>query len=390
MKTLVIIAAGCALLACGKQEDPPTSETPKITEGHGPIVMASASPAGMPAQLNVADPTGLERYERIVRNVEDCPLEGYQVVPTCPGIQMFNAGIGNTAPEIKAAVGRKMIGSGSPAVRVTAAELMTGPNGTSTESQDAIAEAASREHDPGVLRAFIRVIADDGARNPRVASVLLAAADHADPDVRLQAVYALTSATNRGMHGAAAKLIALAESDREPKVRHTACEYSGKLGSDELLPLYERLTSTTADPELYSACMEGLVRMFHNHPVFDTSNEQAYRLFLRRLDDKPRTEHSPPWNVMSTFCYYSHGSDLAKLAAWKQQATWFDPAEVKRVMTHVIADKTANWMARAAAVESMVGLGATKLELAALKRGYTSGDRKDKPVLDKIASAIAE
>jgi len=93
---------------------------------------------------------------------------------------------------------------------------------------------------------------------------------------------------------------------------------------------------------------------------------------------------------MSTFCYYSHESDLAKLAAWKQQATWFDPTEVKRVMAHVIADKTANWMARAAAVESMVGLGATKLELAALKRGYLPGDRKDKPVLDKIASAIAE
>jgi hypothetical protein len=371
-----------ALAACANNDD--ASATRK------PIVMASALPTGMVPQLNIAATTGLERYERIVRNVEDCPLEGYQVVPTCPGMQMFNSGIASVSADLKAAVGRDMIGSASPAVRVTAAELMQGASGLSTDSQDAIAEAAGRERDPGVLRAFIRVVADHGATNPRVAAVLLAAADHADKDVRLQAVYALTSATNRGLAGGATKLVALAERDSDQKVRHAACEYGGKLGANELLPLYEKLTANTNDPDLYAACMEGLVRMFHNHPVLDTANEQAYRLFLRRLDHKPRTEHSPPWNVMSTFCYFSHESDLDKLAAWKQQAPWFDPTEVKRVMASVIADKSASWMARAAAVESMVGLGATKGELEALKRGYHATDRKDKPVLEKIAGAMRQ
>ena len=93
---------------------------------------------------------------------------------------------------------------------------------------------------------------------------------------------------------------------------------------------------------------------------------------------------------MSTFCYFSHGShgaDADKLSAWKQRAPWFDAAEVKRVLTSVISDKTTSWMARAAAIESMIGLGANKPELAALRKHI---DPKDKSVLDKLASAISE
>jgi hypothetical protein len=241
-----------------------------------------------------------------------------------------------------------------------------------------------------VLRAFLRVIADHGMKNRKVGAILVGATRHADKDVRLQGIYALSSPANRGVPDATTRLAALATDDPEPKVRQAACEYSGRLGSDDLLPMYEKLTASSVDHEMYAACMEGLVAMFHNHPSFDTANEGAYKLFLRRLDAKPRTEHSPPWNVMSTFCYFSHESDLDKLAAWKKQATWFKPADVKRAMSDVVSDKTASWMARAAAVESMVGLGASKSELEALKRGYSPADRNDKPVLDKIASAISE
>ncbi len=381
MKTLVTIGAGLLLAACNKTTDVGTATAP--------TVMASANPSGLAPQVNEA-PAALDRYERIVRNLEDCPLEGYQIVPTCPGMQMFKAGMANTPADIKALVGHAMIGSTSPAVRLQAAELMTGPDGANAPSQDAIASAAMTERDPGVLQAFIRIVGHAGMKNPRVAAMLVMAADHADKDVRMQAIYALTSPVNRGMTGGAEKLVAMAEHDVEPKVRQAACEYGGRLGSDAMLPLYEKLTASSTDPELYAACMEGLVAMFHNHPSFDTSNEGAYKLFLRRLADKPRTATSPPWNVMSTFCYFSHESDLDKLAAWKQQATWFKPADVKAVMSSVISDKHASWMARAAAVESMVGLGATKAELEVLKHGYRAGDRDDKPVLAKLSSAMAE
>src|SRR5690606_23189355 len=140
---------------------------------------------------------------------------------------------------LRAELGRAMIDHRSPAIRVKAAELMTVPDGAlARESQDAIADAAVRETHVGVLRALIRTIADHGAANAKVARVLLAAADHAHPAVRLQAVYALSSASNRGLAGGSTKLAALAERDSDPKVRHSACEYAGKLGGDDLLPLY--------------------------------------------------------------------------------------------------------------------------------------------------------
>lgn len=380
------------LAACGT---PPQDASPRAVRGE-PIQVTPTSgrafSAGGPAgAVNVAD-SGLERYheryQRIVRNVADCPLEGYQIVPTCAGMHELAAGIANVPAELRAEVGRSMLSHASPAVRVKSAELMKPSHGAaSVDSQNAIADAAGRERDPRVLRAFIRVVADHGAANPNVARVLLAAADHADKDVRLQAVYALSSTTNRGLAGGSTKLAALAEHDADPKVRTSACEYAGKLGGDDLLPLYTKLTATPKDPDLYAACMEGLVRMFHNHPVFDTANEKAYRLFLSRLDASPRSETSPPWSVMSTFCYFSHGADSDKLAAWKQKAPWFDAIEVKRVMTSVISDKNASWMARAAAVESMIGLGASKPELEALRKKL---DPKDKAVAEKLAASLAE
>ncbi len=365
--------------SCSSQRDASPPPQPPLA------VMPTAGPAG---QVNVAD-ASLERYQRIVRNVADCALEGYQIVPTCPGMHELAAGISGVPLDVRAELGRSMITHASPAVRVKAAELMNAAHGTgpSLESQDAIAEAAAHERDPGVLRAFIRVVADKGATNPKVGAVLLAAADHADKDVRLQAVYALTSQANRGLVGGSTRVARLAESDSDAKVRTTACEYAGKLASDDLLPLYDKLTATTSDPDLYAACMEGLVRMFHDHPILDTANEKAYRLFLSRLAKQPRSETSPPWSVMSTFCYFSHGGDEAKVTAWKKRAPWFDAAEVKRVMTSVISDKATSWMARAAAIESMVGLGATKPELAALR---THIDPKDKSTLDKLASVISE
>jgi len=341
------------------------------------------------AIVPVTTATPLDRYERIVRNVEGCELEGYQVDPACPGLHELTAGLADVPRTARAELGRALLGDPSPAVRIEAAELMNVHHGVgpSAADQTAIAAAAGRERDPGVLRAFIHILAERGASDPEVAKVLLAAADHADRDVRMQAVYALTSPNNRGLAGAPAKLAQLAEHDPDIEVRTTACEYAGRLGSDELIPVYKRLTATTDDPDLYAACMEGLVRMFHDHPAFETASEPAYRLFLDRLSATPRTESSPPWNVMSTFCYFSHESDLTKLAAWKQRATWFDAAEVKRVMSSVIADPHASWMARSAAVESMVGLGATRTELEALRKLV---DPKSKPVLDKIAGAMAE
>ena len=386
-----------SLIACGKSD----REAPPGVEHAAPAVPALAAavpvvqPAahtGEPTIVNVVDVSSIKRplersaIETLVLGIGACPLEGYQIVPACPGMEAFAAGMKGKTATLDAHAGGRLLHHASPAIRVKAAELMA----DTIESRDAIAGAMAVERDPGVLQAFIRAVADDGARVPKVGAMLLAVAGHADPAIRLQAISAIALPANRQMAGGPEKLVAMAEQDADPKVRQVACEKGGKLGNDVFLPLYEKATASAADPEMYAACMAGLVAMFHNHPGFDTSSEAAYRLFLRRLDAQPRTEHSPPWNVMSTFCYFSHESDLDKLAAWKQQATYFKPDDVKRVMAGVIRDRAASWMARSAAIESMVGLGAGQPELAALKHGLDAADRRDRPVFDKLASVLGD
>ena len=93
---------------------------------------------------------------------------------------------------------------------------------------------------------------------------------------------------------------------------------------------------------------------------------------------------------MSTFCYDSREADLERLAVWRRTATWFDANEVKAALTGVIADRSTSWQARAAAIESMVGLGATPDELKSLAAGYASGSEPgDARVLATLDRATA-
>jgi hypothetical protein len=334
---------------------------------------------------SVAPPGTLERR---VLDLASCQLEGYQIVDTCFAMRALRQELATPggSKELSLALGTSLLRNGAPAVRIEAAKLM----GSDVASRLAIVDRARRETVPAVRQAFVRLLADEGARIPPVAQFLLESADHPAAAVRRDALDAITAVANRGMPGGAAKIIAMVDRDPDASVRRAACALGGKLGDALLVPMYASHTATTNDPELYAACMEGLVAMFHNHPVFDTASEPAYRLFLERLATQPRSEQSPPWSVMSTFCYFSHDADLDKLAAWKLRATWFDATEVKRVIATVITDKATSWMARTAAIESLVGLGATKAELAALRGSYDPRDAADRRVLAKFDSALGE
>jgi hypothetical protein len=192
------------------------------------------------------------------------------------------------------------------------------------------------------------------------------------------------------MKGGPEKLAAMVEGDADPKVRSTACEYAGKLGAPSLVATYEKFTASAEDSKLYSACMNGLVALFHNYPLYDTSVEGAYKLFLKRLNAKPRSKDAPPWQAMSAFQYANTGDRNSKLVDWQKKATWFKPADAKKALASVIADKQSNWMSRTGAVSSMVGLGATKKELEALKAGYDGKDNTDEYVIKKIDEAVAK
>jgi hypothetical protein len=173
----------------------------------------------------------------------------------------------------------------------------------------------------------------------------------------------------------------------EAKVRAAACEYGGKLGHKAMLTVLEKLTNKTDDKDMYSACMKGIVAMFFQYPFFETTSQEAYKLFLKRLNAAPRSADSPPWSVMSEFAKYADDKN-EKLVAWKKKATWFKDAEMRKALAAVVADKKTNWMARTGAIESLIALGASKAELETLKKGYDEKNFDDKNVLKKLDEAI--
>jgi hypothetical protein len=336
------------------------------------------------AALRKAVESPPSRLEKLIVDLETCPLEGYQITSTCPAMVALAAELSGRKPELSIPLGSRLLAHRAPAVRVQTAAML-GASGA-----NAIVDAARGERDARVLEAMIKTLAPGAAQSPRVAAFLLEATQHLVPGVRAQSLAALALPANRSIPGAAARVLAMAERDPDPALRREACAAGGKLGDASFVPFYERITENPTDAALHAACMEGIVAMFHNAPAFDTANEAAYRLFLRRISAQPRSEYDPPWQVMSTFCYDSREADLERLAAWRKNATWFDASEVKAALSSVIADRSTSWKARAAAIESMVGLGATPDELKALAAGYASGsDPGDARVLATLDRATA-
>lgn len=363
-----LLAVVVALAGCTKVED---------TQGPGTASARKVVERGAPSGI-----------EKLVTDLESCELEGYQITSTCLAMERLAAELAqpSSAHELTLALGGKLLAHRAPAVRLQAAAML----GTDRASRDAIVDAARKEPDARVREAMIRTIASEGAKYPRVGAFLLESTQFPEAEVRAQALAALTLPASRALPGASDRVRAMAERDPDGAVRRAACAAGGKLGDAAWVPFYEKITASSEDAALYAACMEGLLAMFHNAPAFDTANIDAYHLFLRRLSAQPRSEHSPPWQVMSAFCYYSHEADLAKLAAWKRTATWFDPAEVKAVLASVITDHATSWEARTAAIESMIGLGATREELHVLGAGYDKTDMADRRVLAKLDSALTE
>ena len=386
------ILIALALAACKKDEAEQaaaktTEDEPAVPD---PVAAVEAKVDEVKAIWKEGEPLGKDAYEQLIVAHASCEIKDDQIDPKCPAVEALKQAMNATQKlsdlgGMSADLGRKLIGHESPAVRIKAAGMMESFFGTDTSSQDAVVEQARKETDPSALKAMIRTVWNDGAKNPKVAELLLWAADHADARVRKQAAYALSSPWNREMPGAAAKLAALMAGDADAEVRQTACERAGEHGNDELLPTYEKLTKDTADGELWGACFAGIVKMWASYPLYDTASKKAYQLTLKLLEKAPRSEHVPPWQVMGDFEHLATVPD----EDWKKMATFYKAGDVRKALAAVIADPKANWMARSGAVGSYAALGASKKDLEKLKAAYASPEGTDSHVIDALDKAIA-
>jgi len=336
-----------------------------------------------------------EEYEKLLLGLAKCSLKESAIDPNCPERKAWVEGRtrANALKDIgglSGSLGKKHIKHESPAVRIQAAELLQSLFGTDKSGQAALLDAAKTEKEPAVLVAFVGTLQNEGKRNPDVGKFLLQMADHEAPMVRKRAMQALSSGWNRDMDGAVDKLIEKIDKDPDMSVREAACESSGSHGDDKLVAVYDRYTADPKkEPKLYAACMKGLIEAWEDFPLYETANEKAYKLTLKRLAYTPRSETVPPWIAIGDFGYLGK-TDSRSLTEWKKKATWFKPAELQKLLEAVVEDPKANWMARKAALDSMVGLGTDKATLTRMKAKYKDAKEfGDKSLVEALDKAMA-
>ena len=332
-----------------------------------------------------------EQYEKLVLALETCELKGANIDWKCEAMKKLNeARKAKTALKdlggLMAGIGKKHLTHESPAVRLKSVQLMSSFFGAGDETRKIVLEGIDKEEHPAVVKAMVGVVGSSGSKSPEVAALLLRLADHKEPMVRKECISWLSTSFSKKVEGRVEKLIEKMEKDADMDVRAYACEVAGKIGDDRLIPVYEKLTADANEKKLYSKCMEGLLLTFFAYPFYDTFSQKGYELMLKRLADTPRDENRPPWTLTGDFKYYAK-TNIRGLTEWKKQATWFEPKKVMAPLGDIVKDEAANWMARTAAIDSLVGLGMPKAELEALQKACEGKCKSH--VLDKLKKAVA-
>ena len=308
---------------------------------------------------------GSAEYEELLLALKDCELDRHGIDRKCEAYRAYrkarsrNTMIKDLAGMISK-LGLKYLTHESDAVRYESARMLKSFFGSGTESQEAVLKHAPDEKNPLVLARMISAVGSRAGKNPGIAEFVLKMADHESPVVRKEVITWLTSSGSRDVKGAVDKVIEKLEQDEDEDVRLAACRYAGKTGDERLIPIYRKMiVKPDKDPKMYSACMQGLAKMWNPFLSRDAKSEQAYKLFMAKMKSKPRTREHPPWIVMNDLGREPRGSP-----------TWYDRAAVVKLLTEIVLDDDAHWMARTGGTRALGKLKArAALEQARKKYG---------------------
>ena len=358
------------VLACNK-------DASKGADGGAEAGGSASSPGWTKGQP--VDAAVLTKLGAAVSNCKILTGRSWGLASDCPELKTYQEAR-NTLPLINGGqldnvVAPKFLTDPSPAVRVLGASAITSILGTDVASSDLLATAMGKESDPAVLGHMIRMASPAAAKNPKVAAAIVKAADHADKFVRWNAVATIGSPK---IEGAAAKNMALAESDPDKDVREIACRNLGEFG-DAAMPLLEKLTKDATNPY----CFEGLVNQWAKYPFFATSSEKAYKLTLQRLAQKPRSATFPPTNGFSDIAYLGDPKSSAA-TEWKKKNTYFKSDAVVKALGDIVLDPAVGFMQKVSSIDTAVAHGATKKDLQAWRKA----NEKDISTVKHLDKAI--
>ncbi len=427
---LSVVVVACLATACGKKQSPsapPTTGEMPVTGTTGAGADAAAAPSAPGADAAVANPpvdagavasadagpTGAEpgaadagaarptealtaaQLEALVMAIGDCHLKGNEIEADCAAHSALRTVFREREPELAAladevgALGLKILGHEKAALRIVASELLARVLGRNEPALAALLDTFGKDSELAVKVAIVENLGPHSGWNDRVAGFLEEALGHAELDVRARAVYALSAPINKRREGIAARLMQLAKSDPDERLRQVVCEHVGKLGDEAIMPTMKELTGTKASSDMLIACLKGLVSMWADHPRFENASEQAYRLTMEILERTPRKKDAPYWAAITRIAkvgpvLLESPGTVAK-PGWKNRVRgWLVPSAVQTMLHGFILDADVDDQTVADAVLATAAFGEKRGKLMQLKATLERGPRM------KPGGAVAE
>ena len=102
--------------------------------------------------------------------------------------------------------------------------------------------------------------------------------------------------------------------------------------------------------------MDSVVFMWLNYPSHEKYNKEAYKISMDYFKKKPRNDNVPYWIAVSDIDKINEDN----FKAWKKKAKYYKPKEIIEVMTDIIKDTNANYLARCSAVDVIAAHGGKK------------------------------
>ena len=339
---------------------------------------------------DLAAPLTDDSYEKLIIALAPCKIEYGKIDIACPAQHTF-ADAQNRAHKANVNLGpmsnragKKLLDHAEPSVRVEAIQLLSLMFDKDHSIPDLLIAAANKEKNPSVLRALVRVLGTHAVGDEKVQAALLTLAENPDAAVRADTGEVLSMHKNRSIAAGVKKVGDLMLNDPVWVVRTSTCQRAGMLGDESLLPIYEKLTTSAIaakDPKLAASCITGLSRMWMPIANWDSPSEKAYRLTLKLLARKQRSEWLPSVDLIMELGMTDDAS-LPGHEQWVKKATWWKSEELRSILASIVVDEHASMPARVNAIDSIVRLGGTPASLLPLRKSLG-----DKPAGDSARVA---
>lgn len=384
---------------------PPTASDPAVPVKAAPAVADAVATPKPPPKAGSAEfrailedatkPLTAAAVDKLLSDLNACGVGRRGIDDDCAARKAWDAARRRTAKAadhalIMGEAGRKHVTHESAAVRHEAVRLVGTYLGSKPETQKLLLRVASAEKEPAVLVIAIRMLGAYAPTNPDAQRLLKRMVDHPDAAVRSEVVRWFASPRFESVEGSLEAVMGKVDNDASPQVRRRACQLLGRRGGAKALAKLQKLTERPGkDPQMYAACLQGLVRMWTGYQRPAAPSKAAWELTLKRLSETPRSDVKPPVGALQDLMGTPlSSSTVPRDVVWTKAAPWYDSGKLHAVLGAIVEDGSAGIVARRVAAKTLAKTEAPKSQLEELRAKLAEAKGPEEQIVRELEAGL--